>query len=116
MQAARYWTLQWLADREALSERRVLSVPVAGVHAGRGFLADLHLELLDEEGPLVEHPDMALRPLGRELLNALEDAWQTTRQCVCWTPHGTGQGCSCLAATGRRLPKRGGDCGIPTAA
>ncbi|MBI1927929.1 pentapeptide repeat-containing protein [Candidatus Poribacteria bacterium] len=86
--AARYWTLYWLSEHLTNIERS-LDVPVAGYDSdqGKGVLADLRLELLDHHvgAQLVEHPDMALRPLGKTLLDALHAAWQRTEQNVCWT-------------------------------
>ncbi len=97
--AAFYWTLHWLHDYREGSGHS-LRVPVAGYHAGRGFLADLRLEHIGKgkftaayQNRLFEHPDIALRPFGRQFLDALNQAWQrtthqsslTTPQTVCWT-------------------------------
>jgi HEAT repeat protein len=80
--AARYWTLHWLG---ALPRVPFLHLPVAGHHQGRGFLADLALRLLDKgPGPLVEDPDTAFCPLGRDLLEVLQAAWQRISQPICW--------------------------------
>jgi len=84
--AARYWTLCWLSEPPN-APQSLLRVPVAGCdHRGKGFLADLSLQLLAEapDGELVEHPDMAILPLGSELLDTLQAAWARARQTVCW--------------------------------
>jgi hypothetical protein len=92
---ALFWTLDWL---DATSAIEVVKVPVIGYH-GRvgGFCADLRLRLIQGEGELVEHPDMALRPLGPELRDVILEACQAAtpgrgtttgspgRRSVCWS-------------------------------
>jgi hypothetical protein len=82
--AALHWTLHWL-DAPVPQAALRLRVPVAGCHAGHGFLSDLTLTPLDgAEGQLVVHADSALRPLGKQLLAAVHAAWQRTGQGVRW--------------------------------
>jgi hypothetical protein len=79
--AARDWTLYWLRPAPAADAPSVC-VPIAGYH-GTGFLADLRLEFLTEqEDTLIAHPDIALRPLARDLLATLQTAWQLTQGAI----------------------------------
>jgi len=81
-QWARFWTLYWLKGFRPL---RSLQIPLVGCYRRKGFLAYLHLHLLNEEGgELIEDPEIALRPLGDELLKALLQAWSWTEQGVWW--------------------------------
>jgi hypothetical protein len=71
---ALFWTLEWL---EATAAVDVMKVPVVGYHPSvGGFCADLRLRLIEGKGELVEHPDMALRPLGPELREVILDAYR----------------------------------------
>ena len=89
--AARHWSLYWLCNHHNRPEMALhipemaLRIPVVGYHAGEGFLAELGLILLDGgAGELVEHPGWALRPLGQDLLQALESAGKGTPSSVLW--------------------------------
>lgn len=95
--AAGHWRVagarRWIAHcghksrSDALSYvKRAIDVPVTGYDTRKktGFMADLRLELLEGEGELVEHPDMALVPIGRELLDKIEEAWRLVKVNVCW--------------------------------
>jgi tetratricopeptide (TPR) repeat protein len=81
------WTLYWLRCRKVETDI-VYTVPVASYHTRRntGCLMDLKLHLLDvTEGPCVEHPDLALRPIDEAFSGALRQGWERGgQQSVCW--------------------------------
>jgi HEAT repeat protein len=80
--AARLWSLHWLGVDP--SQRR-LRVPVACVVGGQGHLGNLHLEwLAGEPAVLVEHPEMALWPIERTLLETLAEAHRGAGGAVVW--------------------------------
>ncbi len=74
---ASFWTLEWMG---AAPVGQVLKAPVAGYHPVHGgFCADLRLRCFEGDGELVEHPEMALRPLGSELVDVIRQAWEGAR-------------------------------------
>ena len=112
---ATYWTLWWL---EMLPDpAHSLCVPVAGYFDGSGFMAHLMLSSIsDTEDPILfEHPESALRPLGRDLLHAMLEAWDLSPCSACWaltlasakpalqSAHFDGRSLSGAAACGFRL-------------
>lgn len=77
------WMCWWLDDL-APSEAKYV-VPLAGYHAGTGFLAELALTTCEADGGyLIEHPDAALRPLGETLLAAIRAAAGAPRKGIAW--------------------------------
>jgi hypothetical protein len=78
------WALSWL-ERTSAPDGGVI-LPVAG-YSGKvgGFLARLHLTRLGGgEAVLVEHPAMALRPLGPTLLETMRAVAGALPAPVCW--------------------------------
>jgi serine/threonine protein kinase len=88
-----YWTLYWLNRQQGLETGAHAHVPVAaaGRRTGTGLLGELSLLRLLETGSsvLIEHPETALLPLGRELIGCIERAWRLAAgQSVCWRLNG----------------------------
>lgn len=90
VQQAKLWTLYWL--RRDVEGARCLIVPVAGVYQKQGFIAQLQLHLLQSldpcaNGMLLEHPDIALRPLGKGLIQTLYEVFDRAnmKQMICWS-------------------------------
>jgi serine/threonine protein kinase len=87
--AARYWSLYWLRRHTDL-ERHQRDIPVAAAYTrnNHGYLARLLLLQIDSNNTLaelIEHPQMALLPLGYILLEGMKRAWKTSSpQTVCW--------------------------------
>lgn len=84
-----YWTLYWLHRQQGLETGAQAQVPVVAARnrTGTGLLGELSLLRLLDTDPsvLIEHPDMALLPLGRELVDCVESAWRLAAgQSVCW--------------------------------
>jgi len=76
------WSLYWLG--EWVAQRR-LRVPVACVVQGKGYLGDLNLELLgDQPDLLIEHPEIALWPVGRTFLTTMALARQVVGRAFSW--------------------------------
>jgi len=114
--ALSHWTLYWLRVPPASHK---LAMPLAGWCQGGGFLAHLELTLLDSgKGELVEDPEIALRPLGNELLRTLEEQRERrTRKSVSWALTGTlpdepleGSSLGAAAAVGFALLDSGEPC------
>lgn len=65
----RVWE-DWLRREGQL--RAAMRVPIAGHCAGKGFLAELQLTPIQADSPIaLEHPELALEPLGAQLLETV---------------------------------------------
>jgi HEAT repeat protein len=79
----RLWTLDLLGAGEA-EISRTITLPFAGCH-GKGFLLNLRLSAMRGQGKgLVEHPEMALRTLGKTFLDTLEKLSKELQFRVRW--------------------------------
>jgi hypothetical protein len=77
------WSRWWAG--ETLSSRPAYEIPLAGVCAGTGFLADLVLEIVAPNRTFtVEHPEGALQPYGESLMATVARAARESRRGVAW--------------------------------
>lgn len=110
------WSRWWAGER--LSSCPTYEIPLAGVCAGAGFLADLVLAIVAPNGAFtIEHPEGALQPYGESLMATVAKAAQDSPRGVAWRirprmelPKGMlpldGDSLGAAAAVGFRLLRR----------
>jgi hypothetical protein len=70
----REWTLYWLCN--SVKGMRHLEIPLVGYGAEGGLLADFSLVRFDAGEGVIEHPELALQALDKDLLQAVQRAWK----------------------------------------